>query len=241
MDPNDERLKKLIHTKQGNQNVIEWMKKDWDERANVDAMYFVRTQFNQTENDFWDGQKPRDNEILGGETSKFNQIIQSKDPKKMKVLEIGCGIGRVLVSMAEIFGEVVGVDISSKMVNIARKYLKNYPNCKVYENSGSDLSLFPENYFDCCYSLLTFQHIPQKEIVSNYIKEVARVLKPTCIFRFQVHGDAKNKPKKLDTWNGVRFTSQEIHKMAEENNFEILEEKDQNDQYYWLTFKSRKD
>ena len=28
----------------------------------------------------------------------------------MRILEIGCGIGRLLIPMSEIFGQVIGVD-----------------------------------------------------------------------------------------------------------------------------------
>ena len=100
--------------------------------------------------------------------------------------------------------------------------------------------MFQENYFDFCYSIIVFQHIPSKEIVLNYIKEVSRVLKPKCIFRFQVMGNPKVKHKIINTWQGVSFTSKEIHKIGEDNKFEILEETGQDTQYYWLTFKSIK-
>jgi len=229
-----------MHTKKGNLSLEEWMKRDWDERAKIDAMYFVRTKFGQTEKDFWDCKKLRDIKILGIKKLRYNQIINKKNLNEMKVLEIGCGIGRVLISMSEIFGEVIGVDISGKMIEAAKKHIKK-SSCKVFENNGSDLSRFPENYFDFCFSVIVFQHIPSKEIVVNYIKEVARVLKPECVFRFQVKGTPKTKLKLTNTWHGVHFTSQEIHKIAKENKFEILEETIQlNRQYYWLTFKSIK-
>jgi len=240
LEPDDERLKSLTHTKRGNLSFEEWMKKDWNERAEIDAMYFVKTKFQQMEKDFWDSKKNRDENILNIKKQRYEQILNKKNPKKMRILEIGCGIGRVLISMSEIFGETIGVDVSEKMIEIAKKYIKEIPNCKVFENNGRDLSMFPENYFDFCYSLIVFQHIPSKEIVVNYIKEVSRVLKPECVFRFQIMGSPKKKPNLINTWTGALFTSQEIHKIAKENKFKILEETGEQGQYYWLTFKSVK-
>jgi len=240
MKSDDPRIPELQRTEQRNLSVSKWMKRDWNKRADADAMFFVRAKFDQTEKEFWAGNKPRDEKILGIKTPRFEQIIKDKNPKNMSILEIGCGIGRILIPMSEIFGEVTGVDISEKMIQIAKKYLKDISNCKVLENNGSDLSMFPDDYFDFCYSIIVFQHVPEKEIVANYIQEVSRVLKTGCIFRFQVHGDIVNQPKKFDTWNGVRFTSLEIHKLAKENNFSIIEESGINTQYYWLTFKSIK-
>ena len=39
----------------------------------------------------------------------------------MKILEIGCGIGRLLIPMSKFFGESIGVDVSSEMVFHATK------------------------------------------------------------------------------------------------------------------------
>jgi len=82
LKPDDERLEKLLHTTQGNLSPSEWMKKDWDERAKVDALYFVYTRFNQTEKDFWNSKGPSDKKILGVNTPRFDQIIKNKNPKK---------------------------------------------------------------------------------------------------------------------------------------------------------------
>jgi hypothetical protein len=85
-----------------------------------------------------------------------------------------------------------------------------------------------------------FQHIPEKKIVEKYISEASRVLKPNCLFRFQVRGTIASKPNQITTWDGVQFTSDEIHKIAQANNFEIIEEGNDKDEYYWLTFQLKK-
>jgi len=134
------------------------------------------------------------------------------------------------------FLECVGIDISQEMVNIGKQKTKNYPNCKILLNNGIDLSDLSSNCFDFCYSLIVFQHIPEKKIVEQYVSEVSRILKPDGLFRFQVRGTISTKPKEITTWDGVQFNSDEIHKIAYDNNFEILEEGNDRDEYYWLTF-----
>ena len=241
MEANDPRLKKLQKTKKGDKDVSEWMKSDWDSRASVDAMYFVKSDFGLTENKFWKtGYRNMDKNILKKDTKWYPIILQNKHPKQMRVLEIGCGLGRILIPMSKIFGEIIGIDVSKKMIAQAKKFTENISNCNVFENNGSDLGIFPKNYFDFCYSFIVFQHVPQKEIVVNYIKEVSRVLKSGGIFRFQVHGGKKSIPDKIDTWNGVRFSSEEIHKITKQYKFKILDEKGIGKQYYWITCKSIK-
>ena len=215
------------------------MKKEWDARAELDPLLVIAISHSQNEDDFWNSGVIDCKEILGMEEQRFSNIVKNKEPSNMRILEIGCGIGRILIPMAKIFGETIGVDVSSEMVQLGQKYVTNTPNCKILESNGINLSLFPDNHFDFCYSYIVFQHIPEKKIVEQYIEEVSRVLKLGCLFRFQVRGIVTTKPKGT-TWDGVQFNSEEIHTTAKKNNFEILEESDFKQEYYWLTFRAKK-
>ena len=240
LSSDEPKVSKALPPNRDNLSVSQWMKRDWNILAEKDVKYFIRSVDKQTDEEFWKSGKKNCDQILGINTSRYKQIFENKTPKKMRVLEIGCGIGRILIPMSRVFGEAYGLDVSEKMIEGAKKNIQNIPNCKVFANSGSNLSMFSDDYFDFCYSIIVFQHIPEKEVIINYIKEVSRVLKTGCLFRFQVFGETKWKPNKYNTWYGTHFTSEEIHKIAEENKFQILEESGQNDQYYWLTFKSVK-
>ena len=215
------------------------MKKEWDARAELDPLLVIAISHSQNEDDFWNSGVIDCKEILGMEEQRFSNIVKNKEPSNMRILEIGCGIGRILIPMAKIFGETIGVDVSSEMVQLGQKYVTNTPNCKILESNGINLSLFPDNHFDFCYSYIVFQHIPEKKIVEQYIEEVSRVLKLGCLFRFQVRGIVTTKPKGT-TWDGVQFNSEEIRTTAKKNNFEILEESDFKQEYYWLTFRAKK-
>ena len=215
------------------------MKKEWDARARLDTLFVIATDHSQNEDDFWRSGIDEIKSILGLGSSRFEKIVYQKDPKKMRVLEIGCGIGRLLIPTSRIFGQAIGVDVSSEMIHKGTKYVENLQNCQIFENNGIDLSEFSDNYFDFCFSFIVFQHIPEKKIVEKYISEVSRVLKPHCLFRFQVRGTITTKPQEITTWDGVQFSSDEIHKIAQVNNFEIIEEGNDKDEYYWLTFQLR--
>ena len=216
------------------------MKKEWNERTKMNPLFVIATDHSETEEDFWNSGIDECNDILGINTERYQKIIENKDTSSMNVLEIGCGIGRILIPMRKIFGNVTGIDISSEMVQLGQKYVSDIPNCSIVENNGTDLAEFSDNSFDFCYSFIVFQHIPEKQIVENYIKEVSRILKPSCLFRFQVRGIISTKPNEITTWDGVQFTSDEIHKIAKDHNFEIIEEGNDDEEYYWLTFKLNK-
>ena len=167
------------------------MKKEWNERTKMNPLFVIATDHSETEEDFWNSGIDECNDILGINTERYQKIIENKDTSSMNVLEIGCGIGRILIPMRKIFGNATGIDISSEMVLLGQKYVSDIPNCNIVENNGTDLAEFSDNSFDFCYSFIVFQHIPEKKIVENYIKEVSRILKPSCLFRLYMRSNSQ--------------------------------------------------
>lgn len=215
--------------------LLKKMQEDWDARARINARYFVNTaRADWTDEDFFrSGEQTVAEEIL---TDMIN-ICQGKDPKEMRVLEIGCGAGRVTRALAKLFGEVHGVDVSGEMVALAREALKDFPNAFVYQNNGMDLSVLPPGLiFDFAFSSIVFQHIPSREIIENYVREVNRVLRPGALFKFQVQGDTRVRSSPDDTWIGVPFSEQEAIEMALRCGFEPRYRHGAGQQYFWLWF-----
>ena len=210
------------------------MQRDWDERARENARYYVATGKNDWTDDefFQSGERTVAEEIL---TDMIN-ICQGKDPKQMKVLEIGCGAGRVTRALAGVFGEVHAVDVSGEMVARAKNALADRPNAFVYRNNGKDLSVIPGEGYDFAFSTIVFQHIPSREVIYSYVREVRRLLRPGALFKFQVQGDSSMKTAPDDTWLGVAFSDQEAVVMAEACGFEPRHRHGAGEQYFWLWF-----
>ena len=93
------------------------MKKEWNERAKMNPLFVIATDHSDSEEDFWESGITECNVILGKNSPRFQKIIENKEPSKMNVLEIGCGIGRILIPMRKIFGNMIGIDISSETVS----------------------------------------------------------------------------------------------------------------------------
>jgi SAM-dependent methyltransferase len=212
------------------------MRAEWDERARENARYYVATgkrEWNDEEY-FESGRENVRREIL---TDMIN-ICQGKDPKQMKVLEIGCGSGRITRALSEIFGEVYAVDISGEMIRQATESLKDRPNAHVFQNSGSDLSVLGDVEVDFAFSFIVFQHIPSREVIQNYVREVHRVLRSGGLFKFQVqgYGTPGDTP---DSWFGVSFTDEEAVSMADGAGFEPRHRHGAGTQYFWLWYFKR--
>ena len=212
---------------------LEKMRQDWDARARENARYYVATG-NQawTDDEFFaSGEETVRNEIL----TDMGNICQGKDPKAMRVLEIGCGAGRLTRALANLFGEVHAVDVSGEMIALAKQALVDHPNAHVYHNNGCDLSVVPPLVFDFTFSAIVFQHIPSREVIETYVREVSRLLRPGALFKFQVQGFV-SEDKPGDTWHGVGFSDQQAKELGERCGFEPRHRIGAGTQYFWLWF-----
>jgi SAM-dependent methyltransferase len=214
------------------------MQRDWDDRARENARYYVNTEREQWTDDefFRSGRRTVEEEIL---TDMIN-ICQGKDPKQMKVLEIGCGAGRVTSALAELFGHVYGVDVSGEMIRQATQARASRPNVTLIQNNGTDLGLIPDSgTFDFAFSSIVFQHIPSRAVIENYVREVHRLLRPGALFKFQVQGDTSIESSPEDTWLGVPFSDEEAAAMGERCGFEPRHRHGAGQQYFWLWYFKR--
>jgi len=143
----------------------------WDASARVDAIRAIADSANEVTF-----------ESSGAEEAA---TLLRLAPPRPAVLEIGCGIGRIMQHLSEACSEVHGVDISAEMVERGSQRLAMFENVTFHKGNGYDLAMFPDAKFDLVYSTIVFQHIP-KPIAYNYMTEVRRVLKMDGVFRLQV-------------------------------------------------------
>ena len=220
------------------------MRRDWDRRAHENARHYVVTGQEQWSDEefFQSGQITLEEEIL----NDLSNICQGQDPKDMKVLEIGCGAGRVTRALAGFFGEVYAVDISREMVRQARQAVAGFPGARIFHNNGKDLGPVACHWWnrlgigrrlqvDFAFSIIVFQHIPSRQIIENYVREVHRLLRPGGLFKFQVQG-AAIEAELEHSWVGEAFTEQQAREMADRCGFELRHQYGAGDQYYWLWF-----
>jgi ubiquinone/menaquinone biosynthesis C-methylase UbiE len=92
-------------------------------------------------------------------------------------LEIGCGDGRMTVSLATRWDDVLAVDVSPEMLRRAAD--RSLPNVTFRLVSGVALDGVADASADqvICYGVL--QHLPTKQLIGAYLAEFARVLRPS--------------------------------------------------------------
>ncbi len=225
-----------LHSEQPNfeRDVQRKMRQEWDARARENALHYINDSKGewQPEEFFASGEESVRRLIL----DEMDSICRGTPSKEMRVLEIGCGAGRMTRALAKVFGEVHGVDISSGMIERARELLADCSNVHLYQNNGTDLSELGDSEFDFAFSFIVFQHIPRKAIIENYVREVHRVLRPGRLFKLQVQGSYRAVQAEQDTWLGATVSGSDAIKMAKNCGFRLFRCEGLREQYFWLWY-----
>jgi SAM-dependent methyltransferase len=208
------------------------MRAEWNERAAEDAHYYVAY-----------GARDQDDEtffataadVVRGLEAELKRLpLQPVNARR--ALEIGCGPGRLMKPMSRHFGEIHGVDVADAMIERARRNLLDVPHAFPRAASGSDLSEFGSDWFDFVYSYAVFQHIPSREVVLSYWRDIVRVLKPGGIARLQINGLPRENDE-YTTWSGARFSGAEIREFTCTHGLHLLALDGEQTQYMWTTWR----
>ena len=99
-------------------------------------------------------------------------------------LEIGCGIGRLMVPVSSRVRSVAGTDVSSGMIAVALRRLKGVARARVQLTAGQDLAEFDSGSMDLVYSVDAFPYMVLSgyRLVERHFQEVYRVLRPSGDF-----------------------------------------------------------
>jgi ubiquinone/menaquinone biosynthesis C-methylase UbiE len=216
--------------------ILTKMRSDWNDRAKENAQYYV-----QNEKEKWD---QRDF-FRSGEINVANEVMTDmvaicggqRSPLDLRMLEIGCGVGRMTRMLARIFEHITGVDISEEMIRQARENTADLNNVDLLVGDGCTLTALPDASYDFAFSFIVFQHIPAYNVIASYCREVHRVLKPRGLFKFQVQGHTELKRNDMDTWLGYPVSTREAVKLAEESGFALERQDGAGTQWYWLWFR----
>lgn len=93
--------------------------------------------------------------------------------KGAKVLDAGCGNGRLYDLLKDKKVEYLGVDNNSSLIAKARE---NFPHAQFQLGDIVDLDLADE-HFDAVFSIASFHHIPGRKLRRRAVNEMRRVLK----------------------------------------------------------------
>lgn len=142
--------------------------------------------------------------------------------KGAKVLDLGCASGYQSHLLRDRGLNVVGLDLSPRMINRARKTVQGV------EFVVGDMTRmgFDANAFDGVYARAALLHIP-KRLIPKVLKSVNKILKDNGIFYLAVK-EGEDESEIEDERHGIKvrrffsfFTDNEIKKFLQDANFSI--------------------
>lgn len=130
----------------------------------------------------------------------FRKVFQPSD----RLIELGCGTGRIAVGLAEIgYEHVLGTDLARDMVKEAR-HIAKVLELPVYFRQGDATRLkFEDNLFDgAIFGFNGLMQIPGRENRRTALREIRRVVRPGGALVFTTHD--RNNSKYSKYWKGEK-------------------------------------
>ncbi|MBN2157557.1 MAG: class I SAM-dependent methyltransferase [Candidatus Lokiarchaeota archaeon] len=142
-------------------------------------------------------------------------------PQNGKVLDLGCGGGIPFTKYLSEKFEVVGIDISPKQIQLAKK---NVPKAVFMCKDMAKLD-FPDEFFDAVLAYYSIIHVPREEHFPLFTT-MFRILKPNGITLMSLHSE--DDPQSIFTdyfgttmyWSG--FDGDTYISLLKKANFTII-------------------
>jgi SAM-dependent methyltransferase len=227
----------------------------WNERAALNPMYFIKADREDwTAGDFL---RSGEEDVAGFAVPAFDLL--SRPPGQSTALDIGCGLGRLSRALGRYFENVIGVDISQKMIEDGRSFAGGWPanvECRLCDGSGKIPVASASVHF--VFSYIVFQHIPTIGIIRTYFSEMSRVMTKDAVARVQVNTQRRPFSKRLQirvvasdkvpivhrklkvhidshSTLGAVLSVRQCRRLCEDNGLELLTLTGAHEQYTWLT------
>jgi 2-polyprenyl-3-methyl-5-hydroxy-6-metoxy-1,4-benzoquinol methylase len=129
----------------------------------------------------------------------------------LRVLDIGCGVGNWSVRMAAQGAWVTGVDISARMISMAK------PHARVeYRVAAAHELDCPDRHFDLMVSVTVLQHITDTEELKHALRNLHRMLKDSGRFFMLEYSPLHTLPGRELAYMRYRTHEQWVELMAGE-------------------------
>jgi ubiquinone/menaquinone biosynthesis C-methylase UbiE len=108
----------------------------------------------------------------------LHEIFAGRDQRKLKVIDIGCGTGRFIDALKQVWPKlpVFGIDLSEAYVKHAKRHLRCWSRVHLSVANAESLPVADDSQ-DALISIFLFHELPPK-VRRAVLRECARVLKP---------------------------------------------------------------
>jgi SAM-dependent methyltransferase len=154
--------------------------RDWDDLATVDPLWAVLS-VDDKRNGGWE----LDAFFATGEAEVEHMLATAaalgRPTRRERALDFGCGVGRLTRPLARHFDEAVGIDVSERMLEHARRLNAGTPNLTFAKRDEP-----PAGPFDLVVANLVLQHLPSRALARVYIVRLIEAARPDGLVFFQL-------------------------------------------------------
>lgn len=173
----------------------------WDRQAHADPMWAILTDPTKA-GGRWDA-----DEFFATGVREVGAFMEQaaacgRPVGRRSALDFGCGLGRLSQALAEYFDKIHGVDISPKMIELARAHNRKGARVEYLCNPAGDLSHFADGSIDMILSWITLQHM-RPRYARRYIQEFLRALAPGGLLLFQYPSKPISFGSRLARWSAL--------------------------------------
>lgn len=133
-----------------------------------------------------------------------------------RVFEVGCGDGRLSMSIARTGAQVKGIDISEVVIESARKIAARKQIAIQFEKADAIELAEPSDNYDFAVSSDMVEHLNPEQVI-RHMKEVLRVLKPGGAYVISVPG--WEPPERVDPLHLGNYHPPEFQAILQEAGF----------------------
>ena len=165
----------------------------WEGFAREDAEYYILTELGDARTqERADGFFASGRDVVDRMLSEVGEFLSERGT----AIELGCGIGRLLIPMAHRFQRVVGIDISPTMLARCRENCerRGLSNVALYEPDGP---WSEPGSAQLVYSLLVFQHLEEMTEIADYLGRSRIALADDGVGYFQFDTRSATAPYRL--------------------------------------------
>jgi SAM-dependent methyltransferase len=183
---------------------------NWDSKVELDPTFWMAEGFN-TDQEFWDSGERDFKEIVSGLSQAWL--------KQAAVLEVGCGVGRILKAAKKSVKRLVGVDVSSAAIHKAKEYLQD-ESVTLQTISGERINNLSEK-FDLIYSYGTLVHLAPQTLV-KYLFDINHLLEDNGRATLQLYVGQEVLFALNDTFSLRSYERHRLESTCKQLGFDIL-------------------
>jgi SAM-dependent methyltransferase len=149
-----------------------------------------------------------DPELLAAATAEIVALLEAWDlagPGR-RVLDLGCGTGRMTEALARSGAEAVGVDMVPGMLAAAAARCAGLPGARLVPTDGRGLAAFAHAAFDLVLAVDSFPYIVEAGLATRHVGDAACLLRPgghLLILNYSYRGDIARDTAELATLSGA--------------------------------------